>query len=109
MRRLALILPILLLFAVPRVPAQSARTTPKLVVVLVVDQMRGDYPVRYAGVLDKGLRRLTTEGAWFRHAAYPYMNTVTCVGHSTIGTGSFPYKHGMVQNVWFDRESGHQV
>jgi predicted AlkP superfamily pyrophosphatase or phosphodiesterase len=109
MRRFVLFLPILLLVWGPRVPAQTARSSPKLVVVLVVDQMRGDYPVRYASLLDKGLHRLTTTGAWYRQAAYPYMNTVTCVGHSTIGTGSFPYKHGMVQNVWFDRESGHQV
>src|SRR5204863_513371 len=36
-------------------------------------------------------------------AAYPYSTTVTCAGHATIGTGAFPHRHGMVQNVWWDR------
>jgi predicted AlkP superfamily pyrophosphatase or phosphodiesterase len=83
---------------------------PKLVVILVIDQFRGDYPVRYAAFLDKGLKRLTTEGAWYRDAAaYPYANTLTCVGHTTIGTGTFPFHHGMIDNAWFDRESGRLV
>jgi predicted AlkP superfamily pyrophosphatase or phosphodiesterase len=87
----------------PHPAAQAAR--PKLVVLLAVDQMRGDYPERYSALLSKGLKRLTTEGAWFTKAAYPYLNTYTCVGHHTIGTGTFPYQHGMMQNVWFDRET----
>ena len=45
------------------------------------------------------------EGAWFRDAAYPYAATETCVGHSTISTGSLPATHGMVANAWWDRES----
>ena len=90
----------------PLTHGQAPSAKPKLIVLIAVDQMRGDYPVRYAGLLEHGLKRLTTEGAWFRNAAYPYLNTVTCAGHSTIGTGTFPYKHGMVLNAWFDRESG---
>ena len=53
-----------------------------------------------------GLKTLTEKGAWFKNAAYPYLNTVTCAGHSTLGTGTLPYKHGMVLNAWFDRDSG---
>ena len=87
----------------PRPAAQTTR--PKLVVVLAVDQMRGDYPDRYGALMTKGLKRLTTEGAWFRNAAYPYANTFTCVGHNTIGTGTLPWQHGMMENVWFDRET----
>jgi predicted AlkP superfamily pyrophosphatase or phosphodiesterase len=79
---------------------------PKLVVVVVVDQMRGDYLTRYADLLGHGLTRLTKEGAWFRKAAYPYLNTVTCTGHTTIGTGELPYHHGMVLNQWWDRAQG---
>lgn len=82
---------------------------PKLVVVMVVDQMRADYFERYGHQWTKGLRRLMEHGAWFRQAAYPYMNTVTCAGHATIATGSFPATHGMVQNAWWDREAGKQV
>ncbi len=77
---------------------------PKLVVLLVVDQMRGDYVDKFRGQWSGGLKRLLTEGAWFRAAAYPYAATETCVGHSTISTGSFPASHGMVANAWWDRE-----
>ena len=78
-------------------------TKPKLVVLLVVDQMRGDYVDKFRGQWTGGLKRLITEGAWFRSAAYPYAATETCVGHSTISTGSFPASHGMVANAWWDR------
>ncbi len=88
---------------------QAAPTKPKLVVLIAVDQMRGDYLVRYGDLLQKGLKRLTTEGAWYKNAAYPYLNTITCAGHSTIGTGTFPYKHGMVLNAWYDRDTGKTV
>ena len=77
---------------------------PKLVVLLVVDQMRGDYVDKFRGQWTGGLKRLLNEGAWFRAAAYPYAATETCVGHSTISTGSFPASHGMVANAWWDRE-----
>lgn len=79
---------------------------PKLIVILVADQMRADYLERYSSHFTGGLRRLMQEGAWFRNAAYPYLNTITCAGHSTIGTGTFPYQHGMFLNTWFDRETG---
>ena len=83
------------------VPARAARMP--LVVLLVVDQMRTDYLDRGQPHFTSGLRRLTQEGAWFHDAAYPYLNTITCAGHSTIGTGSFPYRHGMVLNEWWNR------
>src|SRR5204863_404823 len=90
------------------VGAQQA-AKPKLVVFIAVDQMRADYLDRYASLYDKGLKRLTHSGAWFRNGAYPYLNTITCAGHSTLGTGTFPYKHGMVLNQWYDRESDKTV
>ena len=91
--------------------AQGQRRTgqpaaPRLIVMLVVDQLRGDYLTEYGGTFTAGLRRLTREGAWFTQAAYPYLNTVTCAGHATIGTGTFPYQHGMILNAWLDRKTG---
>ena len=86
-------------------PQAGARRGP-LIVVLVVDQLRTDYLERYGSHFTGGLRRIIDEGAWFRNAAYPYLNTVTCAGHSTIGTGVLPYRHGMVLNAWWDREAG---
>src|SRR5580698_3120262 len=85
------------------VTKQAAR--PKLVVMLVVDQMRADYVDKFQGQWTGGLKRLVEEGAWFREAAYPYAATETCVGHSTISTGAFPATHGMVANAWWDRET----
>lgn len=108
-RRLRSLL-ILLLLAASVAPAFAAPARPpKLVVVLVVDQMRADYIDRYSGQWTAGLRRLLTEGAWFRRANYPYASTVTCVGHATVSTGAFPWTHGIVGNSWYDREAGRTV
>jgi predicted AlkP superfamily pyrophosphatase or phosphodiesterase len=91
--------------AVHAAPAQP----PTLVVVIVVDQMRGDYVQRYGFQWTGGLRRLVDGGAWFSRAAYPYLTTVTCVGHATISTGAVPRTHGIVGNAWFDRDLGRSV
>ena len=87
----------------------AAVARPKLVVMIVVDQMRADYVDRFRGQWSGGLKRLVEEGAWFREAAYPYAATETCVGHATISTGSFPAEHGMVANAWWDRDSQKMV
>jgi predicted AlkP superfamily pyrophosphatase or phosphodiesterase len=84
--------------------ASQAPAKPKLVVLLVVDQMRADYVDKFRGQWTGGLKRLVEEGAWFRDAAYPYAATETCVGHATISTGAFPATHGMISNEWWDRE-----
>jgi predicted AlkP superfamily pyrophosphatase or phosphodiesterase len=92
-------------------PAQGRRENPrpKLVVVLVVDQMRADYVEKYGHHWTRGLRRLIAQGAWFRQAAYPYWTTHTCAGHATISTGSLPATHGIMSNTWWDRESARIV
>lgn len=90
--------------SVSRGPAASARKP--LVVILIVDQMRSEYLETLGPRFTGGFRRLLDEGAWFRNAAYPYLNTITCAGHATIGTGALPYRHGMVLNEWWDRAAG---
>src|SRR5229473_696676 len=62
---------------VAKAPARpkEAGAKPKLVVMLVVDQMRGDYVDKFLGQWTGGLKRLVEEGAWFRDAAYPYAAT----------------------------------
>src|ERR1700719_3289456 len=82
---------------------------PKLVVILVVDQMRGDYVDKFQHQWTGGLKRLVHEGAWFHEAAYPYGATETCVGHSTISTRAFPASHGMIGNEWWDREQQKEI
>jgi predicted AlkP superfamily pyrophosphatase or phosphodiesterase len=88
-------------------PAVAAR--PKLVVLISVDQMRGDYVDRFRHQWTKGLHRLVNEGAWFRQADYPYYNTVTCAGHASISTGTVPAVHGMVLNQWWERNNSRLV
>jgi len=102
----------------PQIRAQSAPPArrqslgpqhPKLVVLIVVDQMRADYIDKFLHQWSGGLKRLVQEGAWFPDAAYPYAATETCVGHATISTGAFPAAHGMVANAWWDRDTQSMV
>lgn len=104
------------LLLVPAPSAQSAsqappavRTGPRLVVLISVDQMRGDYIDRFQHQWSRGLTRLITEGAWFRQADYPYYNTVTCAGHASMSTGTVPAVHGMVLNQWWERDNSRLV
>jgi predicted AlkP superfamily pyrophosphatase or phosphodiesterase len=94
---------VLSLTAVSAQDRPPAAGRPKLVVILVVDQLRTDYLTNYGRHFTGGFKRLRDEGTWFRQAAYPYLNTVTCAGHSTIGTGALPYRHGMILNRWWER------
>lgn len=90
----------------PAAQAPAPSAAPKLVVLLVADQMRTDYLDRHGAEFTGGLKRFMSEGAWFRESAYPYLGTVTCPGHATIGTGTFPYRHGLILNEWVDRQGG---
>ncbi len=79
---------------------------PKLVVGIVVDQMRPDYIYRYwSNFGEGGFKRLIGEGNFLRDAHYTYMPTVTGPGHASIYTGSVPAHHGIVANERFDRET----
>src|SRR5579859_7101896 len=102
MRKVLLALVTLVTFA----PAQAQPARPRLLVVLVADQMRADYLTRYRAEFQHCLATLMTRGAWYQDAAYPYYETVTCAGHTTIGTGDLPFHHGMIGNAWFNRETG---
>jgi len=87
--------------------AAAMATPPKLVLQITVDQLRGDLPARYLSQMgDGGLRYLLEEGVVYRDAHHGHANTETVVGHTTLATGADPAEHGMVANVWFDREAG---
>jgi predicted AlkP superfamily pyrophosphatase or phosphodiesterase len=72
----------------------------------MVDQMRAEYLDVFRTHWEQGLRTLVREGAVFPNAAYPYANTVTCAGHATVATGTFPHTHGIIGNSWWDRDRG---
>lgn len=109
-RALAALVVVALLLVPPHPLAGApARRTPTLVVIVVVDQMRADYVEKFGRYWTSGFRRLMDEGAWFRQAAYPYLTTVTCAGHTTVVTGSLPRTHGIISNAWWDRAAGKSV
>ena len=87
--------------------AVSAPDKPRLILQITVDALRADLPQRYAHVLgDGGFRLLWKNGVHYTNAHYQHANTETIVGHASLATGTVPAAHGMVGNVWFDRELG---
>jgi len=82
----------------------GGQSVPRLLVVVVVDQLRADYLTRFDRHWRAGFRTLLDEGAVYENTAFPYLNTVTCAGHATIATGTLPATHGMTGNEWWDRE-----
>jgi hypothetical protein len=90
-------------------PTPSARR-PKLGVVVVFDQMRGDYLIKWRDLFGEGgFKRLQDDGAWFVNCHYPYSDTVTAAGHTSLLTGTTPHHHGIIGNTWYDRQTGHTV
>ena len=76
---------------------------PKLIVVIVIDQFRGDYLERYRDQFgDAGFRLLLDHGAYFPNCNYNYANTRTAPGHSTLFTGAYSNGHGIAANEWWD-------
>ncbi|MES2285040.1 MAG: alkaline phosphatase PafA [Bacteroidota bacterium] len=80
---------------------------PKLVVGIVIDQMRYDYIYRYWNKFgNDGFRRLVNEGFFCRNTNYNYVPTYTGPGHASIYTGTTPAIHGIIANDWYDKASG---
>ena len=85
----------------------TIRSKPRLILQITVDALRSDLPKRYAHMLgDGGFRYFMEQGVDYTNAHYQHANTETIVGHVSLATGSVPAAHGMVGNVWFDREKG---
>jgi len=100
----------LLLFATIALSAQVQFTRPKLVVGIVVDQMRHDYIYRYWDRYGKGgFKRLVSEGYFFRNTHYNYVPTYTGPGHASIYTGATPAAHGIISNEWYSKDTGKDV
>jgi predicted AlkP superfamily pyrophosphatase or phosphodiesterase len=92
--------------------AEASDATPpkpkvKLAVLLVFDQLRGDYPERWQAQFGEGgFKRLQNEGAWYTDCHYPYAGTYTGPGHASLLTGCAPNIHGIINNEWYDRKAG---
>lgn len=76
---------------------------PKLVVTVVVDQLRADVMEHYSPAFTGGFRRLLDEGFRFSQATHGHARTSTAPGHATLSTGVFPSRHGIVGNSWQQR------
>src|SRR5262245_17358102 len=79
--------------------ASAAESRPRLVVVVVVDQLRGDLPARAAlGSLNGGFSKILEGGVVYEQAYYEHATTATAPGHATLFTGAFLSQHGIVAN-----------
>ncbi len=89
---------------------KAATEQPKLVVLVVFDQMRGDYISRWAELYGpNGFERIKKDGVWFSECYIPYSCTSTGPGHASLSTGAPPSVHGIIENEWFDRKTGTQM
>ena len=120
--KLKCIIVFLLIFTInPILSAQEKKTgtqkvinngidRPKLVIGLVIDQMRWDYLYRYYNLYaDNGFKRLLKNGFSFENTHVPYATAVTAAGHATLYTGSLPAIHGIIGNDWEERDSSHSI
>jgi predicted AlkP superfamily pyrophosphatase or phosphodiesterase len=83
---------------------------PKLVVIIIIDQFRGDYLERYRDQFaDGGFRLFLDHGAYFTDCYYDYANTRTAAGHATLLTGAYSNGHGIAANEWWDPQKKKMV
>ncbi|MGB0806466.1 MAG: alkaline phosphatase PafA [Salibacteraceae bacterium] len=81
------------------------KNSPKLVVGVVVDQMRYDYLTRFEEKYgENGFKRLIKEGYHCKEHHFSYMPTYTGPGHASVFTGTTPKTHGIIANDWYDRD-----
>lgn len=106
MKRLLL----LFLFSTALMAAAQTIARPRLVVGIVVDQMRPDYLYRfYSRFGAGGFKRLMNDGFVCENTFVPYVPTYTAPGHTCVYTGSVPSLHGIIGNNWYDKEKKRTV
>jgi predicted AlkP superfamily pyrophosphatase or phosphodiesterase len=91
------------------VPPEPPEAAPKLLLLVVVDQFRGDYLDRFESLWTGGVRRLLDEGVVFADAHHRHAVTHTAVGHASLATGCHPRRHGIIANYWDDPALGRRV
>ncbi|MDP4687709.1 MAG: alkaline phosphatase family protein [Salibacteraceae bacterium] len=88
----------------------NAQAKPKLVVGIIVDQMRTDYIYRYWDhYSENGFKRLAREGYFCKNAHFGYIPTYTGPGHASVYTGTSPMVHGIIANDWYDKNLKQEV
>jgi len=95
---------LILLLSLSPLKAQIENDKPKLVVGIVVDQMRYDYLTRFWDQFgEEGFKRLINNGYNFKNNHFNYVPTYTGPGHASVFTGTTPEYHGIIGNGWFDK------
>ena len=112
--RSAAVLLFLLLATIIALPictfASAYDAHPKLIVIIAIDQFRGDYLERYRNQFaDAGFRLLLDHGAYFPNCNYNYADTRTAPGHATLFTGAYSNGHGIAANEWWDQKTKRMV
>ena len=83
----------------------NTKEKPKLVVGVIIDQMRAEYLYRFKEHFGEGgFNRLMDQGFNAKNTHYNYVPTATCLGHATVYTGTTPANHGIVSNDWYNRD-----
>lgn len=97
-------------FMIAAAPAHAVNRDVDLVLLVVVDMLKGEMPFsHYDRLGDKGLKRLMEGGVSYTNAHYQHSTTFTAVGHGVIATGAPAAKHGLAGNDWADRVTGERI
>lgn len=106
MKKLLLLL-VIITTSIAHSQQKSQQQRPKLVVGIVVDQMKMEYLYRFSDDFSQnGFKKLMADGYTFHNMHYNYMPTYTAPGHASIYTGTTPSVHGIVGNEWYNRTTG---
>jgi predicted AlkP superfamily pyrophosphatase or phosphodiesterase len=104
MKKITSILILSTIFFISCKSQETKQQKPKLVVGIVIDQMRYDYLTRFTDRFgENGFKRLLNNGFSIENAYYNCIPTYTAVGHASIYTGTTPDSHGIISNNWYDR------
>ena len=105
MKKIFFTLLAVMLFGFCKAQNNENKTNPKLVVGIVIDQMRYDYLTRfYTKYGEGGFKRMMNEGFNCKNTHYNYVPTKTGPGHASIFSGTTPKYHGIISNDWYDKE-----
>ena len=101
MKKIVFVSLLTVLFSVSCTIKKKQQEKPKLVVGIVIDQMRYDYLTRFASKYgNDGFKRILNNGFSLENAHFNYIPTYTAVGHTSIYTGTTPVNHGIISNNW---------
>ena len=104
--RYRLLTSLMVLMAMAQAEGQTTSDVPRLVVNVVVDQLRGDYLDAFSSLYgDKGFKRFLKEGRVYRQAEYPFASPDRASALASLMTGATPYEHGIVGSRWLDRNT----